>query len=311
MIATVTLSPALDKTVVIPAFTVGKVNRIRNIRLDAGGKGINVSKVLKMLGTDSIATGVLGGNTGTWIERELERYDIGSDFVHIDSETRTNLKIIDDILHTNTDINEPGAAVNAEIIEAVYQKIVQNTVSGDIAVFAGKAPEGVPSSVFGDLIQRLKVRGIHCYLDADAELLIHGAAALPDMVKPNEEELARLTGHELHSVEDIIRAALHLNDSGIRTVVVSLGAHGAIFVRDQKMYHAPGMNVPVSSTVGAGDSMMAAFCHGDSHGLSFEETCRLSIAVSAAEVMQSGTQPPAYDTVFQLLPQVKLLPVNP
>ena len=120
MIITVTLTPALDKTVILPDFCVDRVNRIQSLRLDAGGKGINVSKVLKSLGTDSLATGILGGSTGRFIEEKLKEEDIACDFAWVDQDTRTNLKVVDPLRHTNTDINEPGAQVSASVLESVF-----------------------------------------------------------------------------------------------------------------------------------------------------------------------------------------------
>ncbi len=126
------------------------------------------------------------------------------------------------------------------------------------------------------------------------------------MIKPNDEELARLTGKKAETLEDIIASARELNEKGIHTVVVSLGANGAVFARSGEIYRAEGLKVQVKSTVGAGDAMMAAFCHGDATGMSFMETCRLSMAVSAAAVMQTGTQPPAREDIKALLPVVQM-----
>ena len=156
MIITVTLTPALDKTVILPGFRVDQVNRIQSLRLDAGGKGINVSKVLRALGTDSLATGILGGGTGRYIENSLREMGIASDFVWVEQETRTNLKVVDPQKHTNTDINEPGAPVGADVIEAVYRKVEAAASPGDIVVLAGKAPAGTPDTVFADWIARLR-----------------------------------------------------------------------------------------------------------------------------------------------------------
>ena len=122
MIVTVTLTPALDKTVILPDFRVDEVNRIQSIRLDAGGKGINVSKGLRALGVDSLATGILGGDTGRYIEKSLHETGISCDFVWTERDTRTNLKVVDPVRHTNTDINEPGAPVDEETLETVYRK---------------------------------------------------------------------------------------------------------------------------------------------------------------------------------------------
>ena len=306
MIYTVTLTPALDKTVVIPDFTVDRVNRIRTIRLDPGGKGINVSKVLKVLGMESVAAGILGGGTGRFILDRLDEMRIAHDFVTVAEETRTNLKVIDDVRNTHTDINEPGAPADASVLARVLSGLLHSVCPGDRVVLAGKAPAGAPDTLFGAWILALKERGALPYLDADAGLLIHGAAARPEMVKPNGEELTRLTGRSFESPDAIARAALALCESGIHTVAVSLGADGALFARDGAVFRGYGLRVPVGSTVGAGDAMMAAFCCGDERNLSFEETCRLSLAVSAAAVMQSGTQPPQQAEVDTLLPQVQL-----
>ncbi|MBO4290015.1 MAG: 1-phosphofructokinase, partial [Lachnospiraceae bacterium] len=210
MIYTVTLTPALDKTVVIPDFTVDRVNRIKTIRLDPGGKGINVSKVLKALGMDSVATGILGGGTGRFILDKLGEMSIAHDFVTVPEETRTNLKVIDDVRGTHTDINEPGAPADPAVLDRVLQKLLSSVRPGDRVVLAGKGPAGAPDTLFGEWIPLLKKQGALPYLDADAALLVHGAAACPEMIKPNDEELARLTGRSFESPEEIARAALAL-----------------------------------------------------------------------------------------------------
>ena len=306
MIYTVTLTPALDKTVVIPGFAVDQVNRIRSVRLDPGGKGINVSKVLKALGTDSVAAGILGGGTGRFIQDRLNEMGILGDFVTVPEETRTNLKVVDDVRHTNTDINEPGAPADPAVLALVLDRLLAAVRPGDRAVLAGKAPSGAPDDLFGRWITALRQKGALVYLDADEPLLRAGAAAKPEMIKPNAEELSRLTGQTYKTAEEIGRAALALCRGGVRTAAVSLGADGAVFARDDTVFFGPGLSVPVGSTVGAGDAMMAAFCHGDSLGMPFDETCRLALAVSAAAVMQSGTQPPDMADTAALLPRVRL-----
>ncbi|MBQ9008202.1 MAG: 1-phosphofructokinase family hexose kinase [Clostridia bacterium] len=305
MIITVTLTPALDKTVTIPDFETGKLNRIASIRLDAGGKGINVSKVLGVLGMQSTAMGILGGSTGEWIEQQLRLAGILPDFVHVPRETRTNLKIIDPVRSCNTDINEPGDPVDFSVYEEVVSRILARAREGDIVVFAGKAPQKAPDNLYGTMIRSLSAHGIRSFLDADDASLAQGIQAFPDLIKPNLEELSRLVNAPTESISDVAQAALSLHQGGIRTVIVSLGARGAVFVRDHVLY-SPGVSVPVGSTVGAGDAMMAAFCYGESVGLSFEETCRLSVAVSAAKVMQSGTQPPDRKDIDALLGVIPL-----
>ena len=306
MIVTVTLTPALDKTVILPGFRVDQVNRIQSLRLDAGGKGINVSKVLRALGTDSLATGILGGGTGRYIENSLREMGIASDFVWVEQETRTNLKVVDPQEHTNTDINEPGAPVGADVIEAVYRKVEAAAGPGDIVVLAGKAPAGTPDTVFADWITRLRAKQVRTYLDADAGLLLAGVQAKPSMIKPNDAELGRLTGKAYGSAEEMVRAARELVRDGVGTVVVSLGGDGALFVTGDQALRGHGLRVPVQSTVGAGDSMMAAMAHGAARGMRFRDTCALAMAVSAAAVTTPGTQPAEMQLVNELLKQVRI-----
>ncbi len=306
VILTVTLTPALDKTVVVPAFSVDTVNRIQSIRVDAGGKGINVSKTLHALGGTSVATGILGGSNGEFIRDSLDKEGIENDFVFVRDNTRTNLKIIDPDKKTNTDINEPGAPVSADDLSAVLKIAQTRLKSGDIVVLAGKAPQGTADTLFADWISCFNAMGVKVFMDADGGLLTHGVKARPALIKPNEDELARLVGRKLVSLEELVNAARALVAQGIETVVVSMGGDGALFVREHEMLRGHGLKVAVQSTVGAGDSMMAALCYGYETGKPFEETCRLAMAVSAATVMQPGTQAAAAEDIQALHKQVKM-----
>lgn len=304
MIVTVTLTPALDKTVVLPDFRVDQVNRIESLRLDAGGKGINVSKVLSALGTESLATGILGGSTGRYIETSLREMGIACSFAWVEQDTRTNLKVVDPLRHTNTDINEPGAPVGEDVLEDVFNKAVEAAGPGGTVVLAGKAPAGTRDSLFGEWIARLHTMGIRTCLDADAALLTEGAKAAPALIKPNDAELARLMGRPMNTLEEMTAAAKELVAGGIGTVAVSLGGDGALFVTEGETLRGRGLKVNVQSTVGAGDSMMAALVHGMAGGMSFRDTCALALAVSAAAVTTPGTQAPDMDMVQSLLQQV-------
>ena len=306
MIYTVTLTPALDKTVVIPDFAVDRVNRITSVRLDPGGKGINVSKTLKAMGMESVAVGILGGGAGHYIQEKLKEMGIRHDFVTVPEETRTNLKIIDSVRHTHTDINEPGQPAEPGMLQQALDRLMAAVHPGDRVVLAGKAPAGASDTLFGEWISQLSSKKVLCYLDADGELLRHGAAAGPEMIKPNQEELSRLTGRSFSTCDEIMQTILPLCKDSIRTVAVSLGVDGALFARNREVYLGEGLKVPVGSTVGAGDAMMAAFCYGDALHMPFAKVCRLAIAVSAAAVMQSGTQPPSPSDIKDLLPQVRL-----
>lgn len=303
MIYTVTLNPAMDKTVVIENLTPGGVNRIRSLRVDVGGKGINVSKCLKALGAESTAAAFWGGAPGQRGMAFLAESGIGSLPVLIPEDTRTNLKIIDPVRRENTDINEPGPTISAENAAELVAKLEAAILPGDILILSGSVPRGCEPTIYRDLIARCRERGVWVCLDADGEPLRLGLTAAPSLIKPNIQELNRLLGRELETAEDITEAAKTLLDTGVEEVVVSLGADGALMVKKGLTLRAEGLNVPVLSTVGAGDSMVAALAWGRARGMGDEDRLRLAIAISAASVMCSGTQAPARETVEKLYRQ--------
>ncbi|OFK23272.1 1-phosphofructokinase [Olsenella sp. HMSC062G07] len=290
MIRTVCLNPALDKTVQVDGFAVDAVNRISDVRIDAGGKGINVSKVIKELGGSSKAYALLAGSTGSRIADMVGQ--LGIDLVHVTpkGETRTNLKVVDKARHTNTDINEPGPLVTSEDLEALLDLLLADLDAGDVVVLAGSLPKGAPTDTYARWIQAISEAGAQAFLDADGEVLAAGIAAGPALIKPNDHELADLVGCDLPDTASIVAAAHELMDKGARRVVVSLGGEGALFVTPERTVRARAPKVPVGSTVGAGDSVVAAVAVAQQAGLSIEETARLGVATGAANVMQSGTQ---------------------
>ena len=301
MIYTVTLNPARDRTVTIPDFEAGKVNRIQTIRDDPGGKGINVSKVIKTLGGRSIAMGILGGATGKYIKKSLGDMGIASDFVFTTSETRTNTKIIDPARHVTTDINEPGVPVGKRVLTGVISRLLTNAKSGDIVVFAGKIPAGASSLLIAEWTKKLCAQGVRVFLDADSATLAEGVKAAPYLIKPNEVELSQLLGEALPTLDDVYDGARRVMDAtGVRFVAVSLGADGALFVTENGAWRAEAIPVNVLSTVGAGDAMMAALAFGFDAGMPVEESFRWAMAASAASVTVSGTQSPARELVESL-----------
>ena len=310
MIYTLTLNPAMDKTVVIEDFTAGGVNRIRSLRVDVGGKGINVSKCLKSLGCDSVAAAFWGGAAGQRGIDFLKENGIGSLAVRVAEDTRTNLKIIDPIRHENTDINEPGPAITQENMAQLIQELDQNIKADDILILSGSVPRGCDASTYRDLILRYQAKGAKVYLDADGENFRLGISANPMFIKPNIDELNRHLGANLTEVSEIAAAAMAFVKQGIGEVVVSLGADGALLVKEGLCLKAEGLRVPVSSTVGAGDSMVAAFSCGAQLGLTDPQRLKLAVAISAASVMCSGTQAPETEIIERLYHQVVIREVN-
>lgn len=305
MIYTVTLNPALDKTVEIPSLTVDAVNRITTMRTDPGGKGINVSKVIQKLGKKSVAAGILGGDTGRVILSALEGMKLNTWFHFVEGETRTNMKIVDPVNHTNTDINEPGVTVSEEILAALLKELLKKISSGDIAVISGSMPKGSPKETYYLWTKAFREKGAKVILDADGELLKTGLKASPYMIKPNDHELSALSGRTLKTPEELEKVAKELmKEYGIEKTVVSMGSAGALYVTKEETIYAEGLKVPVRSTVGAGDSVVAALAVAEESGMSLEDTVRLSTATGAANVMCSGTQAAEFDVIRDLIPKV-------
>lgn len=304
MIYTLTLNPAIDKTVEIEGLSVGGVNRISEMRVDAGGKGINVSKVIKILGGESVAMGIIGGSGGEMIENYLHGLGIETDFVKIDAETRVNLKIIDTEQGINTDINEPGAVVAADVLAQIEKKLSDRLRPGDIAVLAGSVPKGTPADIYSRLVRLCNAHEAMCVLDVDGAFLTDGITAKPYLIKPNIDELSRICKKELKTVKDAAVYAKKLVGEGIPKVIVSLGGDGALFCDKDGVVHAKGVKVPVRSTVGAGDSMVAAVCYALERGYDIGELIKLSVATSAANVTCSGTQPAELSLINSLKDKV-------
>lgn len=310
MIFTLTLNPAMDKTVVIENLTPGGVNRIGSMRIDVGGKGINVSKCLKNLGCESTAAAFWGGAAGQCGIDFLQENGIGALTVQVAEDTRTNLKIIDPIRHENTDINEPGPTITEENLAELIRKLDERIVPNDILILSGSIPKGCDHSIYRDLIQRYQNQGAKVYLDADGENFRLGITAAPTLIKPNIDELNRHLNANLTEVSEIAAAAKEFLKLGIEEVVVSLGGDGALLVKEDMCLKADGLRVPVLSTVGAGDSMVAALACGAEKGLTDEQRLKLAVAISAASVMCSGTQAPERETIEKLYHQVTIREVN-
>ncbi len=306
MLYTVTMNPALDKTATIEEFKLGEVNRITSLRQDPGGKGINVSKVAKKLGTTSTAFAILAGSTGKNIALMVEDAGINLEAFEVEGETRTNLKVADPKLGTNTDINEPGPTISEPDIQAFMESLEKRVQPGDIVVISGSIPRGVTPHIYAELTRVLKKSGAKVFVDADGEPLKYALDAQPNLIKPNDIELSRLLGKKLNDEKDVAQAAQKLVAQGIETVVVSMGGKGAIFAQAGVTLFARAPKVKVGSTVGAGDSVVAAMAHAMLAGLSFEDTARLAVATGSANVMCSGTQPAELEVIEELKPQVTI-----
>lgn len=304
MIITVTMNPAIDKTVEIERLIPGGLNRIKKAEYDAGGKGINVSKTIKALGGTSIATGFLGGNTGKTIEDFLDKNKITHDFIRIEEETRTNTKILDRN-GTVTELNEPGPQIRKEQMDQLIEKLEKYANDGTLVILSGSIPRGVDKNIYARIIRLMHERGAEVLLDADGELLRNGLSERPDIVKPNRTELEEYAGLKSGVPDgELLALAESLREKGIKKVVVTMGKKGAIFLQDNFAAISPGLSVKAHSTVGAGDAMAAALALAWEEKLTCDETVRLGMAVSAGAVTTTGTKPPERKVVEELMGQV-------
>lgn len=299
MITTVTLNPALDKTIEIDNFEIGEVNRISHTRVDAGGKGINVSKVIKSLGGTSKAVGILSGNSGSFIKGYLDKENIENDFTFTEGETRTNVKVVDKANHTNTDINEFGPEVSGKDLEEVARKFSKDLRDNSVIVFSGSIPKNVNKDIYKLWIEKSKAKGAKTLLDADGELLRQGIQAGPYLIKPNIHELEGFFGKKIEDKKEAVILSRKLMEYGVKVIVISLGGEGALFINEKDVIFAHGIKVNVSSTVGAGDSMVAALAVALDKGYDFESSIKLAVACGTASVTTAGTQAADIDTVMK------------
>lgn len=306
MVITVTLNPAMDKTMNVENFTPGEVNRAAGIRYDIGGKGINVSKVLKNLGIESISTGFLGGIWENTFMEELAARNISADFVHINGNTRTNTKIVDEANKVFTDVNEPGPDISDYELEKIINKFSEICKNGDIAVFSGGVSPSVPNDIYKTLTEIAKKNGAFVILDAEGELLSEGLKAIPNVIKPNEFELSRLLGIESDNRNEMIKAAFKLKDMGINKLMISLGSKGAIYISNEGIYFADALKVKVKGTVGAGDSMVAGLIYSMVNKFNAVDTLKFATACGGATVSLDGTEACTLSQVQALLSKVKV-----
>lgn len=304
MIVTVTMNPAIDKTVDIEHLEQGGLNRITHVEIDAGGKGINVSKTISQIGGKSIATGFIAGNSGQIIEKVMNDLGIETDFITISGETRTNTKVFEKSGEL-TELNEPGPVVEEKDVEVLFKKLESYAGEDTLFVLAGSIPRGVEKDIYGRIIEFVHSKGSKVLLDADGELFTKALEAGPDIIKPNRVELEQYAGMDYFASEqELIDIAKKMMDKGIETVAVSMGKSGAIFLKENYKVKCPGLKVKAHSTVGAGDAMVAALSYSWEQKLSEEDTVKMCMAVSAGAVTTIGTKPPTREVVNELLEKV-------
>lgn len=303
-IATITLNPAIDQTVSIPNFQAGKVNRVQHSQSDPGGKGVNVASFLADFGFPIAVTGFLGEENTLLFERLFAKKRIDDRFVRIAGSTRIGIKITDPVNQETTDINFPGQAPAATDIEALFQIVEQLIADCRWFVMAGSIPAGCSLDIYAELVRLVTGQGRAVALDTSGEGLRRALAAIPTLVKPNIDELQELAGRRLATQAEVIGAARSWLERGMETVVVSMGAEGAIFVEANEVVLAQPPRVTVKSTVGAGDAMVSGTVAGKLDGASLAECARLATAFSLSAISHVGAGLPSREEVETFKGQV-------
>ncbi|WP_270336410.1 1-phosphofructokinase [Streptococcus infantarius] len=255
MIYTVTLNPSIDFIVRLDHLELGSVNRMTSDDKFAGGKGINVSRILQRLDVDNTATGFIGGFTGRFVEDGLTAEGIKTNFVQVSEDTRINVKIK---AGEETEINGAGPKISDEKLEEL-KAILAGLSSEDTVVFAGSAPSGLGNQVYNTLIPIAKKAGAEVVCDFEGQTLLDSLNYQPLLVKPNNHELADIFGVELHGLEDIEKYAREILAKGAKNVIISMAGDGALLVTPAAAYFAKPIKGTVKNSVGAGDSMVAGF----------------------------------------------------
>jgi 1-phosphofructokinase len=305
MIYTVTLNPSLDYIVEVDQVTLGELNRTKNETIFPGGKGINVSQVLKRLDVDSRALGFLGGFTGEYIEKFLTSNGIHTDFVNVSEDTRINVKLKSD---KETEINAKGPNITEENFAALKRKIRELT-SEDILVLAGSIPSTMPESTYEELVKLCNENGTKFVVDAEGELLKKVLPLNPFLIKPNHHELGDLFNTVINSCEEVIPYGRELVRQGAQNVIVSLAEKGAVLINKDLALIATSPKGVVKSSVGAGDSMVAGFIATYEKTQSIEEAFRFSVAAGSATAFSIGLC--TREKMEGLLPQVKVEKTKP
>lgn len=255
MIYTVTLNPSIDFIVRIEHLEKGSVNRMDSDDKYAGGKGINVSRILKRLSVDTVATGFLGGFTGKFIEESLSAEGIKTQFVSVAEDTRINVKIKSD---EETEINGRGPEISETDLQSL-KAVFSNLNAEDTVVFAGSAPSNIGNQVYRDLIPFVRSMGAQVVCDFEGQTLLDSLAYQPLLVKPNNHELEAIFNVSLNGLADIEKYAAKLLDMGAQNVIISMAGDGALLVTPNGNYFAKPIKGQVKNSVGAGDSMVAGF----------------------------------------------------
>ena len=310
MIYTITFNPALDYITQVENFEIGKINRTATEKILAGGKGLNVSIVLKNLEIENTAISFIAGFTGKELEKKIKEYQINTDFIEVKKGiTRINVKIIstnnsNQSPKIETAINGNGPEITKEEMDLFFEKI-KKIKPTDLVILSGNVPKCINEKIYEIICKELKQNEVPFIVDATQKLLVNTLQYKPILIKPNKQELEETFNVKIENKEDIIFYAKKLQEKGAQNVLISLGGDGAILLtKEGKSYYSNAPKGQVINTVGAGDSMVAGFVAGFSKYKNYIEALKTGIASGSASTF--GTELATKDRVQELLKQIKI-----
>jgi 1-phosphofructokinase family hexose kinase len=292
MIITVTLNPALDKTLEVPSFTPGRRHRTVDQKTMPGGKGVNIARVIKALGQPVIACGLAGGATGIRIVDALNDESILNSFVRIREESRTNTAVLDPTTSLHTEINERGPAVSVHELDLFREKLIYLAAGASICVFAGSLPRGIDPEIYATLIRDVKKLGVTTIIDTDGEPLRHATRAEPDVVSPNELEAEELVGHEFNGPDDRAQAVAEIASQGPPEAIMTVTDGCYAQVRGEghstAVYRVSTDPLEAVSPIGSGDAFLAGYVASRYLGREPVDCLRHGVACGAESTQHIG-----------------------
>ena len=287
MITTVTLNPAIDTRYFIEDFKEGRLFRAEKTIKSPGGKGLNVTKVLRQMDADVVATGIIGGKNGEWIQENLKKMDIKEEFYVSSAETRVCIAVL--AKHSETEILESGEELTDSDLRAFEKKLMELVEKSDVITMSGSLPKGMDAGYYQKLVELVNRKGKKVILDTSGKSLLEGVKGKPYLIKPNFDELEYVLGESIDGRDKIKKAVEKLKNLGAQNVLVSLGGEGAIYFGEE-ILKITIPKIKIHNTVGSGDSSVAGFAIGLNDGLEINEVLKLSMAcgMSNAQSMETG-----------------------
>lgn len=289
MIVTVTLNASIDKAYYLNSPVIdGTVHRVSVVDNSAGGKGLNASRAIATLNYPVCATGFVGGNNGRYLVELAHKDGITSDFIYTEQETRSCINILEPN-RQSTEFLEPGQPVLTKDFLAFKAKLAELAKNAEVVTFNGSIPKGISATNYKELIEETMAAGIPCIVDASGSLLTSCIDVLPTMIKPNTDEIGQLLGRKVSTENEIIKAAQELYKRGIKIVVISLGAQGALMVSDEGTFRATPPKIEVINPVGAGDTLVGSFAVALAQKKPTSECLVFALSCATASCLSAGT----------------------